>query len=374
MSFSFGFSAEDLNGDGFVHQKTGTSIDLGSNNNANLQSINPLDSPALLESDVIQPVLENFESVLKSLKDVRISFEEIMVPQLNSPNNTQIPLYRRELFDIKHQLMSEDGETNIANTELDILMNEDLRKNVYEGGLKSWECSIDLVSLLSEKFQLTKELNFEQYNCMIELGCGTALPTEYILNEYLKQDLNSGLTLILADYNSSALRLASLPNLIITWIKGTLSVEQLTKYQPENITMDHNEEIMFTEDLLNAFYDDVRQRNISIVLISGSWGRKFSNIVHDNLRSIQDLTNKSLLILTSETIYQPDHLPTITETLIDLHNNAPFERVNSIVAAKDIYFGVGGSLIEFEKYLTNKSIQFTTTKINAGLKRSIVLI
>lgn len=42
------------------------------------------------------------------------------------------------------QLMAEDtGEFTAAFTE------EDIRTNLYEGGLKSWECSIDLVKELA---------------------------------------------------------------------------------------------------------------------------------------------------------------------------------------------------------------------------------
>jgi len=42
------------------------------------------------------------------------------------------------------QLMAEDtGEFTAAFTE------EDIRSNLYEGGLKSWECSIDLVKELA---------------------------------------------------------------------------------------------------------------------------------------------------------------------------------------------------------------------------------
>ena len=50
-------------------------------------------------------------------------------------------------------MLETDAQSNNNSTELDILLgdtSEDLRKNIYEGGLKSWECSYDLVDLLSE--------------------------------------------------------------------------------------------------------------------------------------------------------------------------------------------------------------------------------
>lgn len=46
---------------------------------------------------------------------------------------------------MKMQLMAEDtGDFNAAFTD------EDIRTSLYEGGLKSWECSIDLVRELAE--------------------------------------------------------------------------------------------------------------------------------------------------------------------------------------------------------------------------------
>jgi protein-histidine N-methyltransferase len=50
-------------------------------------------------------------------------------------------LPRRELFDVKLQLLSEDGAEEAAQYA-DI--PSDLVNGVYEGGLKTWECSIDL--------------------------------------------------------------------------------------------------------------------------------------------------------------------------------------------------------------------------------------
>lgn len=348
MSFSFGFTEEELN-----NEDTGK-LSTTAEKSA-LSVSNPLDSESLLDESMIQPQVSELRTILASLKDVRVSFEKIKTPEL------QVDLYRRELFDIKHQLMSEN-DTEVTN-ELDILINEDLRKNVYEGGLKSWECSIDLVDTLKSK------LSINDIDCSIELGCGTALPSEFVFSEYLQSKSNSGLHLILTDYNESVLRLASLPNLVITWAKNILSQEQLSALQKSNDeSMRINEdEIVLTEKLLEAFFSDMEARNLKIHFISGTWGRQFSNLVH-SLANPQ----KGLLLLTSETIYQPDHLPIIAETLLDLKQNYKNVNVETLVAAKDIYFGVGGSILEFERYLTQKNVAFNTFKVTSGLKRSIV--
>lgn len=55
---------------------------------------------------------------------------------------------RRELFDIRLQIMAEDGDDATAAVGLD---SSDIRTNVYEGGFKSWECSFDLAKLLLDR-------------------------------------------------------------------------------------------------------------------------------------------------------------------------------------------------------------------------------
>lgn len=51
---------------------------------------------------------------------------------------------RRELWHIKMQLMQNDGDEHL-------LGDSDIIKGSYEGGLKTWECSIDLVNYLSQQ-------------------------------------------------------------------------------------------------------------------------------------------------------------------------------------------------------------------------------
>lgn len=68
-------------------------------------------------------------------------------------------LARRDLFDARFQLISEGAEDGAANKEDDEVKDRiqalefldapsDLVPGVYEGGLKTWECSLDLVDYL----------------------------------------------------------------------------------------------------------------------------------------------------------------------------------------------------------------------------------
>lgn len=371
MSFSFGFTSTDFSDDEIDGDSQFTNSGSTKYFPASYSS-NALDAPHLLAENVVQPKFEDLKSILQSLENVRLSFEEFKTPQGSV-------LYRRELFDVKHQLMSEVDDSSItdgkASVELGILIgetSEDLRKNVYEGGLKSWECSIDLVDTLSEESSL-----LEDFDCILELGCGTSLPTEYIFACYLQGNLNRGFRVILSDYNKSVLRLVTVPNLIITWAKSVLTNElwvQLQQSNDDTIPV-KNDELLLTPQLLEAFYKDLQARNISIILISGSWGRLFSNLISSEMTA-----DKGILLLTAETIYQPDNLPVVADTVLNVILSKKSTRIKALVAAKDIYFGVGGSIIEFEKYLNetirSKSlpVSFHTYKVNAGLKRSIISI
>lgn len=69
--------------------------------------------------------------------------------------NVDRPLYKRTLADVKFQMAKQDTltgdseEAHVANM-LDLNSNSDLIRGVYEGGFKTWECSIDLVQYLAK--------------------------------------------------------------------------------------------------------------------------------------------------------------------------------------------------------------------------------
>lgn len=366
MSFTFGFSNVDLSEDEFEHNEKVVQAVASMHGQKNV-----LDSEFLYEEGIIQPQLESTEHLIGSLKGVRVSFEKFHSSLMNTA------LYRRELFDVKHQLMSEvDSPGNTGNVELEILIgetNEDLRKNVYEGGLKSWECSIDLVDLFVEK-----PFKDFQCQCVIELGCGTALPSEFLFMEYLRANTTKGLKFVLCDYNVDVLRLVTIPNLLIAWAKTVLSEKewgQLQRSEDENIPV-LQDEILITERLLKTFTADLAARNVEFFFISGSWGRPFINLLRDH----KFLPSENTLILTSETIYQPQTLPIIGETILQIiiENQKRGFDVACLLAAKDIYFGVGGSIVEFEDFMKSRieqeklALSLSNFKINAGLKRSII--
>ena len=67
---------------------------------------------------------------------------------IESPTGRIAHLPRRELFDIRLQLLCEDASNDDVIDQLD---KSDIRTGVYEGGFKTWECSLDLASLLLDR-------------------------------------------------------------------------------------------------------------------------------------------------------------------------------------------------------------------------------
>ena len=80
------------------------------------------------------------------------------------------------------------------------------------------------------------------------------------------------------------------------------------------------------------------------------------------------------LILTSETIYNVDYYP----RLVELLERALAQNGIILLAAKSHYFGCGGSVVGFTKYLENDEKfdieEVWKSKSNDALERSILRI
>lgn len=315
MSFAFGFADDDIEAPS-VPKVTKT---------------NPLDEV----SGVIRPQEYLIEDIIKTLIDVRITFDNYKTPAGNI-------VYRRELFDVKHQVMSEDT----AGTMDSILIGEDqevdLKQDVYEGGFKSWECSYDAVD------HLASTLDVNNPPSVLELGCGTALPSCFLLRLYLENSkTDTAISFALTDYNFEVLRLVTVPNIIIHWA-STISPQQLQELCGlEDGPPLPNDEIIITKRLAAAMAVAFAERNISFLFVSGGWNRQFLNLVNKHPTD---------LVITSETIYSPQSLPLVAELILSLM--APQGTCkHTVVAAKSIYFGVGGSVTEFTNYMDERKPQ-----------------
>ncbi|TFK41589.1 hypothetical protein BDQ12DRAFT_389843 [Crucibulum laeve] len=356
----------------------------------------------------------------------------------------KLTLVRRDLFDARFQLISEGaGEAYMADDAEEILDEEhakkqeeaakqaeeqkerttqshisalefleapsDLVPGIYEGGLKTWECSLDLVDYLSS-LKTPGAVNVYQGKRVLELGCGTAIPSLYVLHEILSAPPSPDAPptyVHLQDYNASVLDLVTLPNVLLTWYISPASLEYRTKNPPEvevpaqapstSDTIEEEDEdgddeaeeeeqpksmgpgstpipdltapsdLTLPQSLKLAFISSLEARNIHIRFFSGSW----SSFDLSQTGGTYDL------VLTSETIYRPDSLPslvglmdaacrretgqranpagldTLVQEKLSVDDTPEADSYLCLVAAKVLYFGVGGGVSDFVNAVEN---------------------
>ena len=91
-----------------------------------------------------------------------------------------------------------------------------------------------------------------------------------------------------------------------------------------------------TPKLLSQFENDLKSRDLVIDTISGAWGDEFLAEIPFSPSSSKPL------VLASETIYSPDTLPSFIRVLTGTIRSS-----RALVAAKKVYFGVGGGVDDF---------------------------
>lgn len=152
-----------------------------------------------------------------------------------------------------------------------------------------------------------------------------------------------------ADYNSIVLRLVTLPNLLLTWkFNARASEGPVSEEQSQGQKEEDDGELDIDPQLLESFKADLERRGISIGFVSGAWSRPFVDLVLQSRDPINSDKGCKALILASETIYSPSSLNAFSETLLALlRATAGGSSSRALVAAKRVYFGVGGGVDEF---------------------------
>ncbi|KAF3317102.1 hypothetical protein TWF173_000356 [Orbilia oligospora] len=295
-------------------------------------------------SSKIPAQLHSLDELIAKLPP-HIAFSPLAIPL--TPSKT-ITIPRRELFDVKMQLMAEDNNpsTNTNQNFSAAFTDEDIRTNTYEGGLKSWECSSDLVKQLATD----SEIWINSDHRILELGCGTALPSCYILQTLLSKPSDHKVHLTLADYNIDVLRLVTLPNLFLAYLHAT---DNLPSTDP-SVTEGSEEtpEIELTPTVISSFLSTLQSHNITISFLSGSWSPTMISLIHRGLE-YPSTTSETMysLLLASETIYSPSSIP----DFVDMIEYALSNSGKGYIAAKDVYFGVGGSVKDFVDMIEAKT-------------------
>ncbi|GLV32467.1 uncharacterized protein CBL_00823 [Carabus blaptoides fortunei] len=185
-------------------------------------------SPDICKYDIKESSVQNFTCIDISIKYISPSFV------------------------IDHLTQSEKSNC-ILKAETD---HSDLVSAEYEGGLKIWECTTDLVNFLHEKF-----INFSNKR-VLDLGCGAGILGLFTLLKGARVDFQ--------DYNEEVIEYTTIPNV---YLNNNSNTEYLSN---------------------SKFY-------------SGDW-KSFLTVT----------TSKYDYILTSETIYNPENYKKLIDVFIEL--------------------------------------------------------
>ncbi|XP_072113414.1 histidine protein methyltransferase 1 homolog [Mobula birostris] len=215
----------------------------------------------------------------------------------------------------------------------DLLSKSDLVPGLYEGGLKVWECTVDLVEYLDNvKLQGQK---------VLDLGCGAGLLGIAALSK-------GAACVHFQDYNSEVLEQFTIPNV-------ALMGQSLPGFElGENVEPPGKRSRTEGHPLSRCRF------------FSGPWSL-FAHVHSDAGASF-----RYDVILSSETLYNPDSYPSLHHTLSSLLS----DQGTVYLATKAHYFGVGGGIHLFQNFVKEKHIfDFKTVKvIDDGLQRYIALM
>lgn len=248
----------------------------------------------------------------------------------------------------------EDEEKILSRTAE---QRSDLICGVYEGGLKVWECTYDLLELI--------EKDGETFGgkSVLDLGCGAGLLGILALKRGAKE-------VHFQDYNSTVIDQLTLSNVV------------LNCQEDDEVDSDNDEEgkgkgggkVKATQEASDGSPPqkkkaaELSQQPLldKCRFFSGDWSTFLA------LVSKEDPAPKYDIILTSETIYNTAYYTVLHETLQELL--APDGL--AYLATKSHYFGVGGGLHLFETFVEERGVFSMTHRWDAeeGLQRHVVVL
>ncbi|KAK1768346.1 hypothetical protein QBC33DRAFT_372535 [Phialemonium atrogriseum] len=366
--FSFSFSGDDIEEDKHKAPAQGYVVA----NPEPSSTAGPASAFPVQGKPLLPPVHHDLDQMLSRLPS-KIAYG-MMDVDLDGKGTIRLP--RRELWDVRVQLMAEEGGEGGEGGDSEHepgLGQHDVKTGIYEGGFKSWESSVDLVkTLASEGFSDFPGLG----PCrLIELGCGTALPSLALL-QWASATRVSGektpLMLTLADYNPSVLYLVTLPNLLLAW---ALQSRAGTPLLEEALSSDG--ELELTGEVVEAFKIFLVSNQISLSFLSGGWSAEFVELLYEPEHTPSLPEDLQTLVIGAETIYSPFALASFSDTLLSLLRRERQDRPNgqaiAIVAAKRLYFGVGGSLDDFVDKMRGLGATVATLREETeGVRRGVV--
>ncbi|KAM4590835.1 histidine protein methyltransferase 1 homolog [Odontesthes bonariensis] len=256
-------------------------------------------------------------------------------------------------------LEREDREKILSRTAE---QRSDLISGVYEGGLKVWECTYDLLELIEKDGETFRG------KAVLDLGCGAGLLGILALKRGAGQ-------VHFQDYNSTVVQQLTVPNVLLNCQEDDeVDSEDDKKGEGKGKILEDGCEKSGKEEV-NDSNPPPKKRAVDLSqhpllsrchFFSGDWSTFLPLVLKTEPRPKFDI------IFTAETIYNTEYYPALHETLHKLL--APDGLV--YLATKSHYFGVGGGLHLFETFVEQRGI-FSLDRLwdgEEGLQRHVVAL
>mmetsp|Transcript_25713 Transcript_25713/g.42450 ORF Transcript_25713/g.42450 Transcript_25713/m.42450 type:complete len:351 (-) Transcript_25713:68-1120(-) len=217
--------------------------------------------------------------------------------------------------------------------------NTDLIPGEYEGGLKVWECSLDLCrflahimdeSTVSDCQNVTEAVRRSIGNggSAFELGCGHGLPACLLLRESVRRHTDS--VVVFSDFNDFVLRDVTIPNALLNVCCSLYS------QQDNDSVVDDASQVLLRQSIFAGgdWMGLSRKLSQNEVLLPASQSEK--RVVHERFD----------VILASETTYTTE---SCQDTAYLMSEHLKVDIGVGLVATKRFYFGVGGGADAFSQ-------------------------
>ncbi|CAO3592841.1 unnamed protein product [Absidia cylindrospora] len=330
MAFKFNFTMDNLNLDELDNQPQSLET-----------SLNNL---SLTEAELNKVPCQSYDILSSPLPGV-IQADILTIP------NVDIPIFKRTLADVKFQMAEQDSL--LDSTEQQQVTSED-GQNV-----------LDMLDLTGNS-----DLSI-QGKRILEIGCGSALPSLYLLARHEENIVD------VQDYNDQVIRLITLPNILLNTVLSPQEptaalangdqIDVSSDDDDDNNDNDPTEEKNENdEEVEEEEEEEEKDQVMEDPVTCDAEAELPSDKIPEMLQQLQQrteafvgdweglptqLTKKYDMLITSETIYAEHSLP----DLIRVFQKA-LVKPNGIgyVAAKTVYFGVGGGILPFCE-LVNKA-------------------